>query len=291
MANKDIKANKNQETVYGDIGQDITARGTIFINNTGRKLTGWENNLQQTHNGDLIVIPEQEEWLVSRKHAKLAEAQHDAACTSIESRTAGAKIKLQQEDKKLHRGRNRNAMIGVAAGDSWSLARKIYSSREHTKQPKTARLVGPTNLRKHTVQTLARFSTTTKINNSNNSSCKRKVKKTLPVQLTAKKRKQLSSGKQISTLTRAGRRLREPVVSFRDIGKRLRKINRWMSEVAFPKVSPAPQCKQKMRVKNKIRQANVRSERDGLYVCAFCQDERLSVDTSDYPLPCLLDGH
>ena len=183
MANiKDIKAaDKNQETVYGDIGSDITA---LVGQSTVRKLTAWENNLQQTHhNDDLIVIPEQELAEILTV-IKLAEAEDDAA--------------------------------------------------------------------------------------------------------TAKKRKQFYPVKQISTLTAAaGRRLREPVVSFCDIKNRLRKINRCMDKLVFPKVSPAR--KQKMRVKkNKIRKANLRTEKNDLYDCPLCQDERISLDTNEYTLPCLI---
>ena len=106
---------------------------------------------------------------------------------------------------------------------------------------------------------------------------------------TAKKRKQFYPVKQISTLTAAkGKRLREPGVSFCDIKNRLRKINRCMDKLVFPKVSPAPNCKQKMRVKNKIRQANVRTEKNDLYDCPLCQDERISLDTNEYTLPCLI---
>ena len=83
-----------------------------------------------------------------------------------------------------------------------------------------------------------------------------------------------------------GKRLLETGVSFCDIKSRLRKINRCMDKLVFPKVSPAR--KQKMRVKNKIRKANVRTEKNDLYDCPLCQDERISLDTNEYTLPCLI---
>ena len=124
-------------TFFDEVGEDQNEDELFDLQ--AEELTGRENNLQQAHNNALIVTAE-EQVLLSRKRAKLAEVQDEAASTSIKSRTTGGKIKLQQEDKKLHRGRKRNGMIGCAGGDSGSGARKIYSSRDQTKQTKTERV-------------------------------------------------------------------------------------------------------------------------------------------------------
>ena len=80
------------------------------------------------------------------------------------------------------------------------------------------------------------------------------------------------------------------------IAKRLHNINTWMSGTVFPE---AVQCgsskiEKMMRMQNKFRASKTSAERNPIYPCNLCKDERMAFanGSNKYQiLPCIIEGH